>query len=92
VPALVSNEVVWKGLTHISWGLPWPVCVVLSMVTPAFAQASSAAHTQVMQLVDERAANWKHVVEADLGLSRAWLPREKSSALLQAQLKAAGSQ
>ena len=87
---LVSNgSRLEEAHPHLT-GLALASCVVLSMVTQAFAQASSAAHTQVVQLVDERAANWKQVSKQIWDYPELGYHEEKSSALLQAQLKAAG--
>lgn len=87
---LVSNGSRLKEAHPHLTGLALASCVVLSMVTQAFAQGSSAAHTQVVQLVDERAANWKQVSKQIWDYPELGYHEEKSSALLQAQLKAAG--
>jgi aminobenzoyl-glutamate utilization protein B len=56
-----------------------------------FTQAqTSAAHQQVEKLVDASSANWKQVSKQIWGFAELGYHENKSSALLQAQLKAAG--
>ncbi len=71
-----------------------PVAAVLVLLPAGLiAQAqSSAAHRQVEQLVDENAANWKQVSRQIWDYAELGYHEDKSSALLQAQLKAAGFQ
>ena len=62
MPELVSNgSRLEEGRLHHMRLVTLASCLVFSSITPACAQASSAAHKQVEQLVDERAANWKQV-------------------------------
>lgn len=55
-------------------------------------RSSAAAHQQVEQLVDESAANWKQVSKQLWDHPELGYHEERSSALLEAQLKAAGFQ
>jgi aminobenzoyl-glutamate utilization protein B len=54
------------------------------------AQAKSGAHKQVEQLVEEHAANWRQASKQIWDYAELGYHENKSSALLQAQLKAAG--
>jgi len=65
-------------------------CLVLSIARIAKAQAQSAAHKEVAQLVDENAANFKRVSQQIWNYAELGYHEQKSSALLQAQLKDAG--
>jgi aminobenzoyl-glutamate utilization protein B len=65
-------------------------CIGLSIAPPARAQAKSAAHEKVEQLVDENAASWKQASKQIWDYAELGYHEEKSSALLQAQLKTAG--
>jgi aminobenzoyl-glutamate utilization protein B len=62
------------------------VCLLVAMGAPA----QSAAHRQVEQLVDENAANWKQVSKQIWDYAELGYHENKSSALLQEQLKSAG--
>jgi aminobenzoyl-glutamate utilization protein B len=63
------------------------LCFVASVFPVAHAQS---AHRQIEQLVDENAANWKQVSKQIWDYAELGYHENKSSALLQAQLKAAG--
>ena len=64
---------------------------LLSLVAPlAHPQSTSAAHQQVAQLVDDKAANFKRVSKQIWDDSELGYHEDKSSALLQTQLKDAG--
>jgi aminobenzoyl-glutamate utilization protein B len=65
-------------------------CLVSSIAPIVNAQAKSAAHKEVAQLVDEKAANYKRVSQQIWNYAELGYHEEKSSALLQAQLKDAG--
>jgi aminobenzoyl-glutamate utilization protein B len=65
-------------------------CVGLFISPLARAQAKSATHKQVEQLVDENAANWRQASKQIWDYAELGYHEDKSSALLQAQLKAAG--
>ena len=52
--------------------------------------AQSDSHQQVKKLVDDNAANWKQVSKQIWGFAELGYHEEKSTALLQSQLKAAG--
>ena len=65
-------------------------CLVSSIAPIAKAQAQSAAHKEVAQLVDENAANFKRVSQQIWDYAELGYHEQKSSALLQAQLKDAG--
>ena len=54
------------------------------------AQTGSAAHLQVQKLVEANSANWKQVSKQIWDYAELGYHENKSSALLQAQLKAAG--
>lgn len=56
----------------------------------ANSQAPPASHTQVKQLVDKNAENWKHVSKQIWDYAELGYHETKSSALLQDQLHAAG--
>ncbi len=57
---------------------------------PSSAQASPGAHQQLRQLIDDNSANWKQVSKQIWDFAELGYHENKSSALLQAQLKAAG--
>jgi aminobenzoyl-glutamate utilization protein B len=65
-------------------------CLVSSLAPLANPQATSAAHKQVAQLVDEKAANFKQVSKQIWDYAELGYHEDKSSTLLQAQLKDAG--
>jgi aminobenzoyl-glutamate utilization protein B len=65
-------------------------CIALSISPLVRAQAKSAAHKQVEQLVEENAGNWRQVSKQIWDYAELGYHEDKSSALLQAQLKAAG--
>ena len=65
-------------------------CLVSSIAPLVNAQAISAAHKEVAQLVDEKAANFKQVSQQIWNYAELGYHEEKSSALLQVQLKDAG--
>jgi aminobenzoyl-glutamate utilization protein B len=91
MPELVSNgSRLEEGRLHHMRLVALASCLVFSSITPACAQASSAAHKQVEQLVDERAANWKQVSKQIWDYAELGYHEDKSSALLQTQLRAAG--
>ena len=54
------------------------------------AQTGNAAHQQLQKLVDANNANWKQVSKQIWDYAELGYHENKSSALLQAQLKAAG--
>lgn len=62
----------------------------IPLASVAQSQAPPASHTQVKQLVDENAANWKHVSKQVWDFAELGYHETKSSTLLQDQLKAAG--
>jgi aminobenzoyl-glutamate utilization protein B len=67
------------------------LAICISLGTPLAAHAqSSPAHKQVLQLVDDNAANWKQVSKEIWGYAELGYHEEKSSTLLQTQLKSAG--
>jgi aminobenzoyl-glutamate utilization protein B len=78
------------------WGLPGrPLfaltgCLALSVAPPARAQAKIDAHKQVEQLVEQNAANWKQVSKQIWDYAELGYHENRSSELLQAQLKVAG--
>jgi aminobenzoyl-glutamate utilization protein B len=91
MPELVSNgSRLEEGRLHHMRLVALASCLVFSSITPACAQSSSAAHKQVEQLVDERAANWKQVSKQIWDYAELGYHEDKSSALLQTQLRAAG--
>jgi aminobenzoyl-glutamate utilization protein B len=63
---------------------------VLCLVTSAWSQSSVSPHKQVEKLVDENAANWKQVSKQIWDYAELGYHENKSSKLLQEQLKAAG--
>lgn len=63
-------------------------CLILANGQPLHAQ--SDLHRQVMKLVDDSSANWKQVSRQIWGFAELGYHEEKSSRLLQSQLKAAG--
>ncbi len=65
-------------------------CLTLCVACMASAQATPAAHKQVQGFVDESAANWKQVSKQIWNFAELGYHEEKSSALLQSQLTAAG--
>jgi aminobenzoyl-glutamate utilization protein B len=65
-------------------------CVAVSFVTLCHAQETASAHRRVEQLVDESAAHWKQVSRQIWDYAELGYHENKSSALLQAQLKSAG--
>jgi aminobenzoyl-glutamate utilization protein B len=64
-------------------------CCVASAIAP-MALAQSAGHKQLEKLVEEHAANWKQVSKQIWDYAELGYHENKSSALLQEQLKAAG--
>ena len=68
----------------------WTGCLVSSIAPVVNAQARSASHKEVGQLVDEKAANFKQVSQQIWNYAELGYHEEKSSALLQVQLKDAG--
>jgi aminobenzoyl-glutamate utilization protein B len=64
--------------------------VLFPVALSAQAQPSSAVHRQVEQLVDDSAANWKQISKQIWDYAELGYHENKSSALLQAQLRAAG--
>lgn len=64
--------------------------LALSIAPLARAQVKSDAHKQVEQLVEQNAANWKQVSKQVWDYAELGYHENRSSALLQAQLKAAG--
>jgi aminobenzoyl-glutamate utilization protein B len=65
------------------------LCSLLGTAAAAHAQ-STPAHKQVLQLVDDNAANWKQVSKEIWGYAELGYHEEKSSTLLQTELKSAG--
>jgi aminobenzoyl-glutamate utilization protein B len=65
------------------------LCIVHGAPAVAHAQ-STPAHKQVLQLVNDNDANWKQVSKQIWGYAELGYHEEKSSTLLQAQLKSAG--
>jgi aminobenzoyl-glutamate utilization protein B len=78
------------------WGLPGrPLfaltgCLALSIAPPAPAQVKTDAHMQVEQLVEQNAANWKQVSKQIWDYAELGYHENRSSELLQGQLKGAG--
>ena len=70
--------------------LPVTVLVLFQVGLIAQVQSSAAAHRQVEQLVNESAANWKQVSKQIWDYAELGYHENKSSALLQSQLEAAG--
>lgn len=68
----------------------WAFCMGLCMAPTAYAQSTASAHKQVEQLVEENAANWKQVSKEIWDYAELGYHENKSSTLLQTQLKAAG--
>jgi aminobenzoyl-glutamate utilization protein B len=66
------------------------VCFTLCNTSQAHAQSTPTAHKQVVQLVDQSAANWKQVSKEIWGYAELGYHENKSSTLLQTQLKTAG--
>jgi len=64
------------------------LCLVCAL--PVQAQTSNAAHQQVQKLVEANGANWKQVSKQIWDFAELGYHENKSSALLQAQLKGAG--
>jgi aminobenzoyl-glutamate utilization protein B len=64
-------------------------CLLVGGAQQSRAQSSSA-HEQLKKLVDDNSANWKQVSKQIWGFAELGYHEEKSSALLQSQLKAAG--
>lgn len=64
--------------------------LALALSGAALAQSTPTAHRQVLQLVDQNAANWKQVSKQIWGFAELGYHENKSSALLQQQLKDAG--
>jgi aminobenzoyl-glutamate utilization protein B len=74
-----------------SFATLFALAICISLGTPLAAHAqSSPAHKQVLQLVDDNAANWKQVSKEIWGYAELGYHEEKSSTLLQTQLKSAG--
>src|SRR5438477_6912174 len=65
-------------------------CIASSISPLVRAQAKSAAHKQVEQVVEEDAGNWRQVSKQIWDYAELGYHEDKSSALLQLQLKAAG--
>jgi aminobenzoyl-glutamate utilization protein B len=63
---------------------------LLGFATSAFAQSTPTAHKQVLKFVDAGAANWKQVSKQIWDYAELGYHENKSSTLLQAQLKDAG--
>ena len=66
------------------------LCFPLFIASMAQAQSTQAAHHQVEQFVDANAANWKQVSRQIWDFAELGYHENKSSTLLQTQLKAAG--
>jgi aminobenzoyl-glutamate utilization protein B len=64
-------------------------CCIASAIAPT-TQAQTAAHKQLVQLVDAHAANWKQVSKQIWDYAELGYHENKSSTLLQERLKAAG--
>jgi aminobenzoyl-glutamate utilization protein B len=71
---------------------PYPriALAVFLVAAPAFAQPSSADRTQILKFVDDNAAQYKQVSKEIWGFAELGYHENKSSALLQDQLKKAG--
>ncbi len=65
-------------------------CLALAIAPFAQTQATPAVHKQLEQLVDDHAANWKQVSKQIWDYAELGYHENKSSALLQDQLKTAG--
>jgi aminobenzoyl-glutamate utilization protein B len=65
-------------------------CLAWSFAPMAGAQATADAHKRVEQLVDDNSASWKRVSKQIWDYAELGYHEDKSSALLQTQLKAAG--
>src|SRR3984957_19833903 len=66
------------------------LCCTLCIAPIANAQMSTTPHKQVEALVDQNAANWKQVSKQIWDYAELGYHENRSSELLQAQLKAAG--
>ena len=71
--------------------LLWATTVVALLISAATAQAASGAHSQLLKLVDQDAAHWQQISKQIWDFAELGYHETKSSALLQEQLKAAGS-
>jgi aminobenzoyl-glutamate utilization protein B len=69
---------------------PLSALILSALATAGSAQSTLTAHKQFEELVDQNAANWKHVSKEIWDYAELGYHENKSSALLQAQLKAAG--
>ena len=65
-------------------------CSLLSISAPRLNAQAGSAHQQVEKLVDNNSANWKQVSKQIWDFAELGYHEEKSSTLLQQQLKAAG--
>lgn len=70
--------------------VPVPLVCCLISANVQHLHAQSDAHRQVVKLVDDNSANWKQVSKQIWGFAELGYHEEKSSALLQSQLKAGG--
>ena len=76
---------------RLSWRLLiFTSCVSLLIAPLVCAQGPPTPHKQIEQLVEERAAEWKQVSKQIWDYAELGYHEEKSSALLQSRLKAAG--
>jgi aminobenzoyl-glutamate utilization protein B len=66
------------------------ICLSLFYASHARAQSAPESHRQVEQLVEQNAANWKQVSKQIWDYAELGYHENKSSALLQGQLKVAG--
>ena len=76
--------------TILQSGLRFTVLAAIAISPAAHTQAAEDAHRQVAKLVEANSANWKQVSKQIWDLAELGYHENKSSALLQAQLKDAG--
>src|SRR5579859_4470431 len=79
-----------KGFCHHITGLMLRAFCITLLGADTYAQSIHAAHQQVAQFVDQGAANWKKVSKDIWDYAELGYHENKSSNLLQTQLKSAG--
>lgn len=80
----------WELVLLRRFAVVIPACCFLYGTPTVLHAQSSSAHQQVVKLVDDNSANWKQVSKQIWGFAELGYHEQKSSALLQSQLKAAG--
>ena len=86
----VSLSLPGSSRTHSKHRLVLGACLALCIASLAAAQSPPAAHKQVEEFVDQGAANWKQVSRQIWDFAELGYHENKSSTLLQTQLKAIG--